>query len=242
MDIAGLLDQLTETISSLITDSPTTYLVVLGLTALDVLLPIIPAEATVLLAAVYAGTGQLNVVTVAVAAAVGAFIGDNIAYWIGRAAGRPLVERVLRGQMERLAWVETQLRERGGALVITGRFIPGGRTVVAVGSGVLHMPWLTFAAFDAIAAVIWSLQAVLPGYIGGAVFADKPWLGFLIGGAIALSIVVGIEAIRWFRRRRKGEPAPPAEVNDRVSTMLTRAAERREHAQGQVADPAVDDK
>ena len=63
--------------------------------AIDVVLPVLPAEATVTAAAVLAGQGTLNIVWVMVAAGLGAFVGDNIAYWIGRAAGRPLVEKVL---------------------------------------------------------------------------------------------------------------------------------------------------
>jgi membrane protein DedA with SNARE-associated domain len=231
VDIPSLLDQATDALTTLITDSPWTYLVIVGLVALDVVLPIIPSEASVLIAAVLAGTGQLNIVLIMVAAALGAFIGDNVAYWIGRTAGRPLIERVLGGRMDRLTWVETQLEERGGSLIVTGRFIPGGRSVVAIGAGALHMRWTRFAAWDVLAAVIWSLQASLPGYIGGAAFEDRPWLGLLLGISISVAIVVTIEAIRWWRRRQAGPKAgaPPFE-EDRVSRALSRIAARREHA------------
>jgi membrane protein DedA with SNARE-associated domain len=231
VDILSLLDQATDALTNLITDSPWTYLVIVGLVALDVVLPIIPSEASVLIAAVLAGTGQLSIVLIVIAAALGAFIGDNVAYWIGRTAGRPLIERVLGGRMDRLTWVERQLEERGGSLIVTGRFIPGGRSVVAIGSGALHMPWVRFAAWDALAAVIWSLQASLPGFIGGAAFEDRPWLGLLLGISISVAIVVTIEAIRWWRRREAGPQAgePPLE-EDRVSRALSRLAARREHA------------
>ena len=109
VDILGFLDQVTQTLTSLITDLPWTYLLILGLVALDVVLPIIPSEASVLIASVLAGTGHLNIVLIMIAAALGAFIGDNVAYWIGRTAGRPLIERVLGGRMDRLTWVEAHL-------------------------------------------------------------------------------------------------------------------------------------
>jgi membrane protein DedA with SNARE-associated domain len=232
VDILGLLDQITETLTSLITDSPWTYLLILGLAALDVILPIIPSEASVLIAAVLAGTGHLNIVLIMVAAALGAFIGDNVAYWIGRTAGRPLIERLLGGRWDRLAWVEGQLETRGGSLIVTGRFIPGGRSVVAIGAGVLHMPWPRFAAWDALAAVIWAIQAALPGFIGGAAFEERPWLGLLFGVVISVSLVVGIEAIRWWRRRRAGLAAgPPPPEEDAVARALSRMAARREHGE-----------
>jgi membrane protein DedA with SNARE-associated domain len=176
---------------------------VFGLVALDVLFPILPAEGSVLIAAVLAGTGTLSIAWVVVAAALGAFVGDNVAYWIGRTAGRPLIERVMRGHAERLAQVGAQFRDRGGSFIIIGRFVPGGRTAVSVGAGVLHYPWLRFIAYDAVAAVIWALQAAIPGYIGGVVFADRPWIGLAIGIVLAVLITATVEGIRRIRERRR---------------------------------------
>ena len=147
----GLIDSL----AALVTDSPVTYLVITALAAVDVLAPIVPAEATITGAAVLAGQGTLNVVWIMVAAGLGAFVGDNVAYWIGRGAGRPLVERVLRGNTGQLDAVKAQFDKRGGTFVIIGRFIPGGRTAVAIGAGVLHFSWPQFIVYDALAAVIW---------------------------------------------------------------------------------------
>jgi len=198
----GLIDSLTE----LVTDSPLTYVVIFGLAALDVILPILPAEATVTAAAVLAGQGTLNIAWVMLAAGLGAFVGDNVAYWIGRAAGRPLTERLLRGNVEQLESVETQFRKRGGIFIIVGRFIPGGRTAVAIGAGVLHYPWLKFIAYDALAATIWAFQAALPGYIGGSLIQDRPWLamllGFVLSALLAAAIALGQ---RWWERRQAAD-------------------------------------
>jgi membrane protein DedA with SNARE-associated domain len=206
MDLIGQLlaafDSLTETLSAMVTDSPWTYLLVFALVALDVLFPVLPAEASVLIAAVLAGTGKLSLGPILLAAALGAFVGDNIAYWIGRRAGRPLVERVLGGHSERLEQVEAQFQRRGASFIIVGRFVPGGRTAVSVGAGVLRYRWLRFVAYDAVAAVVWALQAAIPGYIGGVVFADRPWVGLAIGIAIAVALTVTVEGVRRWRERR----------------------------------------
>jgi membrane-associated protein len=209
-DLLAALDSLTQTLAGMLTDSPLTYLLVFGLVALDVLFPLLPAEASVLIAAVLAGTGQLSLAWVVVAATLGAFVGDNVAYWIGRAAGRPLVERVMRGHADRLEQVGDQFHERGGSFIIIGRFLPGGRTAVSVGAGVLHYPWARFIAYDAVAAVVWALQAALPGYIGGVVFADRPWIGLAIGVVLAVVITVTIEGIRRNRERRRTSGAVDA--------------------------------
>jgi membrane protein DedA with SNARE-associated domain len=202
-DLLSAFDSLTQTLAGLVTDSPWTYLLVFALVALDVLFPVLPAEASVLIAAVLAGAGQLSIGWIVIAATLGAFVGDNVAYWIGRTAGRPLVTRVLRGHAERLDQVGREFHDRGASFIIIGRFIPGGRTAVAVGAGVLHYPWLRFIAYDALAAVIWALQAAIPGYIGGVVFTDRPWIGLAVGIAIAVAITVTIEAVRRIRDRQR---------------------------------------
>jgi membrane protein DedA with SNARE-associated domain len=209
-DLLSAFDSLTQALAGLVTDSPWTYLLVFALVALDVLFPILPAEASVLVAAVLAGTGQLSIGWIVIAATLGAFVGDNVAYWIGRKAGRPLVTRVLRGHAERLEQVGREFHDRGGSFIIIGRFIPGGRTAVAVGAGVLHYPWFRFIAYDAVAAVIWALQAAIPGYIGGVVFADRPWIGLAIGVALAVAITVTIETVRRIRERRRSSGAVEA--------------------------------
>jgi membrane protein DedA with SNARE-associated domain len=210
VDLLGQLAAFIDSLTALVTDSPLTYLVIMGMAALDVLLPILPAEATVTAAAVLAGQGQLNIAWVMVAAGIGAFIGDNVAYWIGRVAGRPLVERLLRGNTEQLDGVAEQFRKRGGVFIVIGRFIPGGRTAVSIGAGVLEFSWPRFLLFDAIAAVVWSIQAALPGYIGGSLIREQPWLALIVGFVLSALLAGGIAlGQRWWDRRRHFEVEVP---------------------------------
>jgi membrane-associated protein len=208
----GLIDSLTE----LVTDSPITYLAIFLMAAIDVLAPIIPAEATVTASAVLAGQGKLTIAYIMLAAGLGAFVGDNIAYWVGRAAGRPLVQRVLRGNTRQLDDVQAQFHKRGGLFIIIGRFVPGGRTAVAVGAGILHFGWGQFIVYDAVAATIWAFQAALPGYIGGSLIQDQPWLAMVIGFGLSAILAVGIAlSQRWWDRRKHVDvevPIKPAIV------------------------------
>jgi len=205
--------ELIDSLTGLVTDSPLTYLVIFAMAALDVLVMVIPAEATVTASAVLAGQGKLNVLGIMIAAGLGAFVGDNIAYWIGRAAGRPVVEKILRGRTEQLDNVQAQFDRRGGVFIIIGRFIPGGRTAVALGAGILHFPWLQFIIYDAIAAVIWAFQAAVPGYLGGRLIQDQPWLAMVIGFALSAALAIGIAlAQHWWERRRRAVESPADEV------------------------------
>ena len=180
-DLLTWFAQVVDSLVAMVTDSPITYLVILLLAAVDPILPIIPAEAAVTAAAVLAGQGLLTIGWVMLAAGIGAFLGDNVVYWIGRLAGRPVIERVLRGRADQLASAEAQFGRRGGILIIVGRFVPGGRTLTSVSAGALRFSWPRFIAWDALAATIWAVQAALPGFIGGVVVADRPWLAMIVG-------------------------------------------------------------
>jgi membrane protein DedA with SNARE-associated domain len=207
-ELVAQLSQLIDSLAALVTDSPLTYLVIFAMAAIDPVLPIVPAEAAVTAAAVLAGQGHLSIGAIMLAAGLGAFVGDNVAYWIGRAAGRPLVQRVLRGQADRLDAVEEQFHERGPVFIIVGRFIPGGRTVVSVGAGVLHFSWPRFLAYDAVAATVWAIQAALPGYIGGVIVSDRPWLAMLVGFGLSMALAGTLTLLQ--RRRAGRRPKDPA--------------------------------
>jgi membrane protein DedA with SNARE-associated domain len=203
LDLLGRATAFIDSLVAMVTDSPLTYLIILAMAAIDVIAPVLPAEATVTAAAVLAGQGRLAIVWVMVAAGLGAFIGDNVAYWIGRAAGRPLVERVMRGHTAQLEGVAEQFERRGGLFIIIGRFVPGGRTAVAIGAGVLRFSWPRFLLYDAFAAVIWAFQAALPGYIGGSLISDQPWLAMVFGFVLSACLAAGIALTqRWYDKRR----------------------------------------
>lgn len=191
-----------ESLTDVVSGSPWTYAFILGISALDVIFPLVPSETSVILGGVLAGTGDLILGLVIVAAAVGAFSGDNIAYWIGRLAGERLVNRFFQGERrKRVDWAEKQIEERGGYLIVVGRFIPGGRTAVTLACGLLEYPWRRFIGFDAAAGVLWASYAALLGYFGGRAFEEQPWKGFIVAFVVALAITGAIELVRWLRRR-----------------------------------------
>jgi len=93
------------------------------------------------------------------------------------------------------------LRARGGLLLITARFIPGGRTALTIASGLTRQSRAWFVGWITIAVVIWATYASLLGYIGGKAFEDDHTTAFLVafGGAIGVTIV--IELVRHLRHK-----------------------------------------
>lgn len=183
--------------------TPWSYAVILGIAALDALVPVVPSETLAITGGVLAGLGELHLGTVIAAAALGAFIGDSSAYLIGRKVGRPARERLFRGERMRraLAWAERQLAERGPYLIVIARFIPGGRTATTFTAGTVHYRAAFFFPAAAGAAVAWACYAVLLGYYGGRVFEERPFLALGIALAIAFGIAAAVELTRKLRRR-----------------------------------------
>ncbi|MFM9122620.1 MAG: DedA family protein, partial [Actinomycetota bacterium] len=105
---------------------------------LDSVLPIVPSETLVIIGGVTAGTGELSIAVVVACAAAGAFVGDNLSYFLGREASDWVVKRRTRTEKgaKQLANIVEQSHDRGGLLLITARFIPGGRTLLTLSCGV----------------------------------------------------------------------------------------------------------
>jgi membrane-associated protein len=191
-----------QSLTDYVSGSPWTYAFLFGVAALDVVFPLVPSETSVILAGVIASTGDLILFAVILVAGAGAILGDNSAYVIGRTAGPRLVSRFFSGERKkRIDWAEQQIQERGGYLILVGRFIPGGRTAVTLSCGLLEMRWHRFIAFDVPAGIMWASYAALLGYFGGKAFEESPLKGFAVAFAIALALTGGIELYRWLRKR-----------------------------------------
>jgi membrane-associated protein len=172
---------------------------------LDSVIPIVPSETTVIIGGVAVSTGEAaySLPLVIVAGAVGAFLGDNSAYAIGRRWSPAFERRAARkeGFRNRLRWAREQIEDRGGLLLITARFIPGGRTALTLSSGITRQRRLWFMKWTAVAATIWATYSAGLAYIVGSEFKDNHTQAFWIAFGTALSINVIIEIVRHLRRR-----------------------------------------
>ena len=185
--------------------SPWFYLIIFAIAVLDSVLPIVPSETLVIIGGVSAGLGNLWIPLVIVVAATGAFIGDNLSYLIGREASDWVTRRQTRTNKgaARMAKIVEQVHERGGLLLITARFIPGGRTALTLSCGVTKQPRRWFIGWAAVAAVIWGNYAALLGFIGGKSFENNHTLAFIIAFVSAFSITLVIELVRWLLKRAR---------------------------------------
>jgi membrane protein DedA with SNARE-associated domain len=185
--------------------SPWFYAIIFVIALLDSVLPIVPSETLVIIGGVSAGLGELWLPLVIVCGVTGAFIGDNLSYFIGREASDWVMRRQTRTEKgaQRMAKVVEQVYERGGLLLVTARFIPGGRTALTLSCGVTRQPRRWFVGWVTVATVIWGNYAALLGFIGGKSFEENHTLAFVIAFVTAFSITALIELIRWALKRAR---------------------------------------
>jgi membrane protein DedA with SNARE-associated domain len=183
------------------------YLAVGGFVLLEDFGVPVPGEMILIAAAVFAGSGHMNIALVILVAVLGAVIGDNIGFAVGHFGGRPLVERFGRYVFltpERLDHAEEYFNEHGGKIVAIARFIEGLRQLNGFLAGIVGMHWAKFLAFNALGAVLWVCTWAGVGYLAGeniveiyAAFDHYRW--YVIA---ALAVVVAILITRRVRRRR----------------------------------------
>jgi membrane-associated protein len=181
------------------------YPLIAFLAAFDSILPLLPSETAVVTAGIIAAHDGLLLPVVLLAAAAGAFAGDNLAYWIGRKGQGTARRWLLRGDkgQRAISWAARTLDRHGGSVLVIGRFIPGGRIAVTVGSGITNFPWRRFAIYDAVGVVTWATVNSVIGYAGGKAFEHQTWLAFLVSFAAAVLVGAVIELVRWVAARRR---------------------------------------
>src|SRR4051794_7345124 len=166
----------------------------------------LPGETILIAAGILAQRGHLNLWEVILFGILGAVVGDQIGYWIGREGGRPFILRYGRYvfiTLERLGRAEAFFARHGGKAVFMARFFSGLRGFGALVAGMSRMRWATFFVYNALGGVVWATTVVLAGYfLGRSLGAVERWTGqasvlLLVLGVLALVLYL---AYRWVLR------------------------------------------
>jgi membrane protein DedA with SNARE-associated domain len=162
---------------------------------------LIEGETILALAGVAAHRGYLALPWVIAVAAAGGFLGDQIYFLVGRFGGDRVLARwpTLRPGAERVR----QLLERYDTPLILGvRFLYGLRTVGPIAIGMSRVPWLRFAAFNLVGAIVWAGLVAGIGYALGEaltrLLGDLKQIEEWVFGGVLLA---GVVTIAWLRRR-----------------------------------------
>lgn len=165
------------------------YVVIFVLLVLDCLLPVLPAETSVIAGGALAAGGHLQLPVVLFATVTAVAAGDLLTHEAARRGGRRLFGRWTRkGRPRRVLTATTVALHRwGGGIVAAGRFVPMGRTAVALATGYSRFPRRRFLPALLVGAVLWSCYMVSLGYLGGRVF-DQPYAAAGVGSVVSLAV------------------------------------------------------
>ena len=203
--------------------SPFALLVVFAVCMLDAFFPPVPSDIVLVAAvAVAVGSSPALLVPLIVVAALGAMIGDNIVFELGRRIGttryRWMRSRPMRAA---IASAEHQLLARPASLIITGRYIPVGRIAVNLTAGSVGLPRRTFVPLSIVAGASWSLYMFAVALIASAWIQDNPLLSALIAAASAVLLGLLVDRVMSRAARAKrdasGEAAGPVATPDIVA-------------------------
>jgi len=159
-------------------------------------------ESVLALAGVAASYDYLRFEYVVAVAVLGAFLGDQLCFWIGRRYGRRIMARYpkLAAKAPR---VERLVRRWDAPAVIVLRFLYGLRIAgpIVIGSFGIS-PW-RLAFFNFVGALLWAPLVAGLGFFAGQ--ALEAWIGRLKDAQIALLMVVLLAGvIAWLVLRSRG--------------------------------------
>jgi len=182
------------------------YLILFALIAAESFGLPLPGEVSLLVGAYEVQRGAFSLPLVIVVGIAAAVSGDNLAFLVGRLAGRLVVERLMALVHVPPAYLERMdsyyLRHAGWTVVIARQISPA-RGLAAFSAGGSRVPWRRFAVFNAAACVVWATAVTLLATLFVTHLDDLADDLSLAGlGALGLVVVVGV--IYLWRRVRRG--------------------------------------
>ena len=163
-----------------------------------------PGETALVLAAVLASQGKLDITLVLVIGIASAIVGDNIGYLAGRKLGRDVLEAPGPLRKRRVMVIRAGDRffqRHGGKAVFLARWVALVRVAAAWLAGINGMPFAKFFAWNALGGITWGLTFGLVGYFGGQAAANVLAEAGLIGAAFFIVLLIG--AYVYVRRRER---------------------------------------
>lgn len=166
----------------------------------------LPGESLMIGAAIYAATThRLDIFVIVPVAALGAIVGDQIGYFIGRSVGFRVLARFGRKvglSEERLELGRYLFRRYGGRVVFLGRFVAVLRTFVALLAGANQMAWHSFLLWNALGGIGWTSLYGFGAYVlGDAVKRVSGPVGIVLAVVGAIALVCGLVFVKRNERR-----------------------------------------
>ena len=177
------------------------HVVMAALVALDSVLPLVPSEAVVIAASAIGGPAA----TLGVVASRGARVRSWATCSSTSSDAGPTAPASAAGWAAD-ASSPAVAGGAGAAVVVWGRFVPGGRTCVSFLSGATGMRWRTYLPAAAAGSLLWAVYVTALGRIGSRFAVSTP-VSIAIGIGLGLVVCPLIAVVAVRRRRRRADPS-----------------------------------
>lgn len=181
------------------------------LVLLENIVPPIPSEVVLPFSGALVAGGRFTFVAVLIASTIGSVLGAVLLYELGRRLGE---DRVARG-LAKVPLVTEEDVDRGSAwfsrhghvAVLTGRLVPGVRSVVSIPAGAQEMPRHTFLLLTLGGTVVWNALLIGAGVLLGRQWQQVEQYTKWLDVAMIVAVVVVVVRLGWRRVRehRSGE-------------------------------------
>jgi membrane-associated protein len=166
-----------------------------------------PGETALVLAAVLASQGKLQIWLVILIGVSSAIIGDNAGYLLGRRFGREVLEAkgpFHRHRVNVIAAGDRFFDKHGPKAVFFARWIALVRFAAAWLAGINEMRFRQFFFWNALGGISWGVTYGLVGYFAGSAAADAiSKFGVYAAIALAVLLVGGLVVLKLRERRAR---------------------------------------
>lgn len=164
---------------------------------------VLEGETVLLLAGYAAHRGYLNPVVVFAVAWLGALLGDQFFFWLGRRHGQALLRKraTLAARVERSLGL---IDRHPVKIILSMRFLWGLRIALPIAVGMSGIHWRRFFWLNAASAVPWAMLVGGAGYLFGALLTEhiaqlhriEEWIM-----ALVVVLALALHGLGWLRRR-----------------------------------------
>lgn len=180
------------------------------------LFPFLPGDSMLFTAGALVAQGNLsiNLPLLLLLLFLAAFLGDQLAYFIGRRFGSRLFRnpeaRILKPKY--IEQAHNYFERYGGRTIVIARFVPVVRTYAPVAAGISRMHYRHFVSYNVIGALVWTVGVTLLGYGLGTI----PFVRQNIEALIVLIVLISVLPMLFevWRARREARSNPGAAALD----------------------------
>jgi membrane protein DedA with SNARE-associated domain len=167
----------------------------------------VPGETITIVGGFLAGSGELTYPGVLACTVVGAIVGDNVGYWLGRWGGWARLVQVsqfFKVDEAQLEQIRSQFMANADKAVFLGRFITLLRVFAGPLAGIVGMSYGRFLLCNSLGAIAWGTTIVSLAYFVGQVVPLPQLLTWVTQfGVAALALAAAWIALAWWREQRK---------------------------------------